>query len=408
MGEHFDIVIVGGGPVGGSLTYALAQAGFSVALVEKTAANADQQPAFDERHLGFSRGTAIAFDGIGLWQELSRAAVSIQRIHVSSRGRFGSVMMDARDEQLDSLGYVLPAREIGRVLHQAIARLDNIRVFAPAELVSTTVTDSEAVVDFLHEGQRVQVHADLLIGADGANSQVREQFAIGTTRWTYDQSAVIANIDVSAIDAGLAHERFIEHGALALLPRNDQGYAVICSVENEEADRIMDMDDSQFASYLATQMGGHITAIEAVGQRYRYPLELVRSQEVVREHLALVGNAAHFIHPVAAQGFNLSMRDVSALVETLIDARNRQQSPGSLTVLQNYANWRRQDERLMVAFTDGLIRLFVNPLLPVALMRQKGLLALRHVPALRKLFTRSVTGRLGRQSNLMRGLGLQQ
>jgi 2-octaprenyl-6-methoxyphenol hydroxylase len=317
-------------------------------------------------------------------------------------------MMDARDEGLDALGYVLPAREIGRVLHQSIAHQANITLFAPAELLSATTTGGKAVVELRHNGQSTGLQADLLIGADGASSQVRELFAIGTTRWTYDQSAVIANIDVAGIDSSLAHERFIEHGALALLPRNDRGYAIICSVTNDEADRVMDMDDEAFAAYIARQMGGHISQIQTVGKRYRFPLELVRSQGAVREHLALVGNAAHFIHPVAAQGFNLSMRDVSALVETLIKARGSGQSPGSLMALQSYADWRKQDERLMVAFTDGLIRLFINPLLPVSILRQKGLLALRHIPSLRKLFTRSVTGRLGRQSNLMRGLGLQQ
>ena len=183
MNEQFDIVIVGGGPVGGCLAYALAKAGFSIALVEKTAVTAVQQPAFDERHLGFSRSTAIAFEGMGLWQELSDSAVSIGRIHVSSRGQFGSVMMDARDEQLDALGYVLPAREIGRVLHQSIAKLENIRVFAPAELLSAEVTEGQAVVELQCDGQIQQLHADLLIGADGANSQVRQLFASPERGW---------------------------------------------------------------------------------------------------------------------------------------------------------------------------------------------------------------------------------
>jgi 2-octaprenyl-6-methoxyphenol hydroxylase len=407
MASEFDIVIVGAGAVGGSLAYALSQAGYSVALVEKTAVSARQQPAFDERHLGFSRGTAIALEGMGLWQGLSASAVPIERIHVSAKGHFGSVMMDARDEGLDALGYVLPAREIGRVLHQSISQQGNIRVIAPAQLLSASIEDGHARIELEHEGQPLVLHADLLIGADGAGSRVRELFSIQTTRWTYDQSAVIANMDVVGIDSSLAHERFMENGALALLPRSEQGYAIICSVIDEEADRIMAMDDDAFAGYIAQQMGGHIQQISTVGKRYRFPLELVRSREVVREHLALVGNAAHFIHPVAAQGFNLSMRDVSALVESLIRARNEGRSPGSLSVLRGYADWRKQDERLMVAFTDGLIRLFINPLLPVSILRQKGLLALRHIQPLRRFFTRSVTGRLGRQSNLMRGLGLQ-
>lgn len=407
MSNQFDIIITGAGPVGASLAYALSQAGFSVALVEKTPVSADRQPSFDERHLGFSRSTAVALDSIGLWDRLSENAVRIERIHVSSKGRFGSVMMDAGDEDLDALGYVLPAREIGRVLHQAIATDENISVFAPATLLSASTTRDCAEVTLDLDGQEVDLQADLLIGADGANSKVRQLFSIDTTRWTYDQSAIIANIDVSALDSTLAHERFIQHGALALLPRSSQGYAVICSVINEEADQIMAMDDVAFIEYIKEQMGGHISDITAAGRRDRFPLELVRSREAVRNHLALVGNAAHFIHPVAAQGFNLSMRDISALVETLVKAKQAGVSPGDLSILQAYASWRKQDERLMVAFTDGLIRMFINPLLPVSIMRQKSLLALRHIPALRKLFTRSVTGRLGRQSELVRGLGLR-
>ena len=406
MDNQFDIAIVGAGAVGGSLAYALSRAGFSIALIEKTAVSAHQQPAFDERHYGFSRSTAVAFDGIGLWQELCSSAVAISRIHVSSRGQFGSVMMDAQDEGLDSLGYVLPAREIGRVLHEKIAAQQNIRLFAPADVAGATVTGGKAQIELAIDNSQVQLDVDLLIGADGAESRVRELFDIGTSRWTYGESAVIANIDVSGLDTTLAFERFIGDGALALLPRNGDGYAVVCSVADDVADNLMSMGDDAFADYIAAQMGSHISGIQKVGQRFRFPLVLVRSQQSVRDHLVLIGNAAHYIHPVAAQGFNLSMRDVAALVETLVEARNKGLDIGTLSVLQSYADWRRQDERIMVAFTDSLIRLFTNPLLPVAVLRQKGMMLLRHCSPLRSLFTRAVTGRVGRQSALMRGLEL--
>jgi 2-octaprenyl-6-methoxyphenol hydroxylase len=406
-GQHYDIAIVGAGAVGGTLAYALANIGYSVVLIEKTATTAQQQPAFDERHLGFSRSTRIAFEGMGLWQEMAEVAVTISRIQVSSKGRFGTVMMDARDEGLESLGYVLPAREIGRVLIQAIDRQPAIQLLAPAEVVSVAIREHAANLQLDYQGERLELAANLLIGADGASSRIRELVGIDTTRWEYGESAVIANLDVESLEPGLAHERFIDEGAIALLPRNDAGYAAVCSVDDSDADRLMQMQDSEFADYLRSQMGSRLSAITAVGKRYRYPLALVRARQCVREHLVLVGNAAHYIHPVAAQGFNLSMRDVTALVETLQQAHQQGGHPGDLSLLQQYADWREQDERIMVAFTDGLIRLFINPLLPVALMRQQGLLALRHLPGLRKLFTRAVTGRLGKQAGLMRGISLQ-
>jgi len=235
---------------------------------------------------------------------------------------------------------------------------------------------------------------------------VRELFHIGTSRWEYDQSAVIANLDTDSVEPGLAYERFIDDGAIALLPRSEAGYAAVCSVANDRAEQLMEMDDRSFAAYMRENLGSRLAAITEVGKRFRFPLALVRSKEVVREHLVLVGNAAHYIHPVAAQGFNLSMRDVTALAEVLTKARAGGYPAGELSVLQEYTDWRQQDERIMVVFTDGRIRLFDNPLLPVVFLRQKGLLALRHFPGVRNLFTRAVTGRLGKQAALMRGVPL--
>ncbi len=403
MGNRFDIAVVGAGAVGSSLAYGLSGLGFSVALIEKTKVSASHQPAFDERHLGFSRSTMIALEGLGLWQAMSKEAIDISRIHVSSRGRFGSVMMDARDEGLQSLGYVLSVRTMGRVLHEAIAERSNIEVIAPATIVSADTTEEAAIMELEAEETSQMIMADLLIGADGADSQICRLFHIEQSRREYDQSAVIANLDVQKLDTGLAYERFIEGGAIALLPRSEAGYAAVCSVDNPEADRLMTMGNTEFGVYIQENFGSHIPPVTEVGERFCFPLALVRSREVVRNRLVLIGNAAHYIHPVAAQGFNLSMRDVAALLEILGKARTQGLHPGTLSALQKYADWRKQDERIIVAFTDGLIRVFTNPLLPVAFMRQQGLLALRYLPGLRKLFTRAVTGRLGRQAALMRG-----
>ncbi len=406
MSQSFDIAIVGAGAVGGTLAYALSRVGYSVALIERTALRADQQPAFDERHLGFSRSTRVALEGMGLWSYMGDDAVDVSRIHVSSKGQFGSVMMNAVDEGLDVLGHVLPARAIGKALYSALNDQANIHIFAPAELVSAEISVDNVALELQSGEETIQLSASLLIGSDGAESSIRERFQIGQTRWEYDQSAVIANLDVAELDQGLAYERFIPEGAIALLPRHEKGLAVICSVSDEIADSLMESNEEEFAAYIAKQMGSRLADITQVGKRYRFPLALVRSKEAVLERLVLIGNAAHYIHPVAAQGYNLSMRDVSALVEILSGARKEGIDPGSLSLLEEYASWRKQDERIMVAFTDSLIRMFVNPLLPIKLARQKGLLALRYIPGLRNLFTRAVTGRLGRQAGLMRGIPL--
>ena len=404
MDSKFDIAIVGAGAVGGTLAYALARLGFSVVLVEKTALNAVQQPAFDERHLGFSCSTKIALHCLGLWQAMSSQAVAVRRIHVSSQGRFGSVLLDARDEGLESLGYVVPAREVGRVLHRAIAQQDNIRVIAPARLLSVMTAQEMAVIVLDYGGERMEIHADLLVGADGAQSQTRELLRIGATRRAYNQSAVIVNLDTDDPEPGLAYERFIDGGVIALLPRSEAGYAAVFSVANDKAVRLMEMDEKSFAACLQEDFGRRLSHITRVGKRHCFPLTLVRSRELVRERFVLVGNAAHSIHPIAAQGFNLSMRDITALVEVLAKAYAKGRHPGELSVLQQYADWRKWDARLMVAFTDGLTRLFDIPLLPATSLYQKGLVALRYFPQARNLFIRAVTGRLGKQSGLMRGV----
>jgi 2-octaprenyl-6-methoxyphenol hydroxylase len=401
--QFFDVVIIGAGAVGASLSIALAKSGYEVALIEKSPVINHHQPAFDERHLAFSRSTRLALEGLGLWGPLAKSATQVSRIHVTSRGHFGSVMLDANEEGLDALGHVLPARVIGEILYETIESMSEITLLAPAEISDMTISDEAAMVSLEHNGTGMHLHAKLLIGADGANSQVRKAFGIDARSWHYGQSAVITNIEVASQKPGLAYERFIEDGALALLPRAENSYAVVCSVSDQSADSLMSMSKSDFIAWLNQMMGNYLARINRAGKCHRYPLALVRASETVRHRLVLIGNAAHFLHPVAAQGFNLSMRDVATLTEVLQQARINHSDPGEMDILSEYADWRQQDEKTTVAFTDGLIRLFTNPLLPVSMMRQGGMLGLRYFPSLRHFFTRVVSGRSGRQSALTRG-----
>lgn len=404
--EPYDLVIVGAGPVGATLALAAARLGFSVALVEKTIFDSRQQPAFDERHLGFSRSTKLALDAMGIWSAMESEASSIGRIHVSAQGQFGSVVMRPEDEKLDSLGYVLPARVMGSALAHLLEEQEGIAQFSPATLQSVSHADGYSEISLLHADKTVTLNARLLVGADGTDSAVRQLHEIGISRTRYHQGAVIANLDASDVEPGLAYERFIDRGVLALLPLGDNGYAVVCSVTDEKAEQVMAMDDEQFIGFVTGSFNGRLPTIMAVSRRRCYPLALIRADQVTGKRMVLVGNAAHFIHPVAAQGFNLSIRDITALIELLVLARRAGESPGAEGTLEAYARWRRQDEAIMVAFTDGLVRLSTSPLSLAALLRQKAMLGLRYCPGLRRTFTRAVTGRLGRQSGLMRGLEL--
>ncbi|TNF92626.1 MAG: 2-octaprenyl-6-methoxyphenyl hydroxylase [Gammaproteobacteria bacterium] len=404
--QRFDIVIVGAGAVGACLAIALAELGYTVALIEKSPIINHHQPAFDERHLAFSRSTRLALEGLGLWEQMAAAATQVTHIHVTSRGRFGSVMLDAQEEGLDALGHVLPARVIGEVLYLRIESTSGITVLAPTQITDMFVADDHVYVSVQHKQTETHLHANLLIGADGADSMVRKLFGIDASTWKYDQSAVITNIEVDSLKPGLAFERFVDDGALAMLPRGDNSYAVVCSISDEQADELMGMSEPELIAWLQGIMGDYLSPIRKAGKCSRYPLALVRAGETVRHRLVLIGNAAHFLHPVAAQGFNLSMRDVAALTDVLQQAKANNKDPGDLDILSEYAKWRQQDEKTTIAFTDGLIRLFTNPLLPISMLRQGGMLGLRYIPALRHLFTQVVSGRTGRQPALTRGVSL--
>ena len=246
----------------------------------------------------------------------------------------------------------------------------------------------------------------LIVAADGADSPLREHFGIGSTVSDYRQTAIVTNITPQLAHNNIAYERFTETGPLALLPMTEQRCAVVWTVASSQVEPIMALDDADFLAALQSRFGYRLGRLERVGRRQAWPLRLVQAKETVRERLALVGNAVHTLHPIAGQGFNLGARDVAVLAEVLVDAVSAGEDPGSLQVLQRYADWRARDHRNVTVFTDGLARLFSLPLPALGVARSAGMLAFDLLPPAKRLLTRMTMGRSGRIPRLARGLPL--
>lgn len=405
---EYDVVIVGGGMVGASLAIALAPSGLRVAVLEAVPFRSGTQPSYDDRAIALAYGTRRIFAGMGLWEALQAEATPIRTIHISDRGRFGFTRLDCREEGVEALGYVAVSRAMGGILGERLAKLPNVEVLCPAPVTNVVSGSDHAEVTVDFQGVMRRLHARLVVAADGASSQVREWFGIDTQRWEYDQTAIITNITPEHSHNNCAYERFTGNGPLALLPMSENRCSVVYTVRSAEAAAIMALDDAAFLDRVQERFGTRLGKLLRVGTRRAYPLSLVRAREHVRSRLALIGNAAHTLHPVAGQGFNLGLRDVAVLAEVISEAAHDGLDFGSLEILQRYAQWRRRDHMKMIAFTDGLARLFSNPLAPIRDLRNVGMLAVDLFPPLKHLMTRHTMGLAGRLPRLARGLPLMK
>jgi 2-octaprenyl-6-methoxyphenol hydroxylase len=407
MSAESDVLIVGGGLVGASLACALGQAGVRTRIVEAFPLDAGQQPGYDERSIALAQGSQRIFAGLGLWPALAPEACPIHTIHVSDRGHFGFTRLRREQEGVPALGYVATAGALGKVLQQGMRQLDTVEVMAPAQLESFHVDASGVQADIEQEGAATRCTAKLLVAADGARSSIREQLGIRTTRRDYRQTAIIANVSTDKPHDNVAYERFTDSGPLALLPMTGQRSALVWTVHERQCEAIMALNDGEFLQRLQERFGYRLGRFTRVGRRHVFPLQLLQAAESVRPRLALIGNAAHTLHPIAGQGFNLGLRDVAALVDVLLDARRSGRDFGALEILQRYADWRLADQRRVALFTDSMVRLFGQSFPPVAWLRDAGMLALDICPPAKRWFGRMTMGRAGRLPRLARGLAVK-
>jgi 2-octaprenyl-6-methoxyphenol hydroxylase len=406
--QDYDVVIAGGGMIGVSLALALAPLGLRVAVVEAVARTAEQQPSFDDRSTALSRSSQRAFEALGLWPAIVAAATPIRQIHVSDKGRFGFSHIDAAEQQVEALGYVVINRVLGTALQTALAAASNVEFICPARITATRAVSGGVVVTADEDGREAQLTTQLLVAADGAQSTVRELLGIGAQFIDYGQHAVIGNLLTAKPHAHCAYERFTDDGPLALLPMTDERMAFVWTLRPGDARTAMQCDDAAFTARLQEAFGYRLGKFSRLGRRASYPLTLSKANSLVGQRGVLVGNAAHGLHPVAAQGFNLGMRDVAALAECIADARTSA-SPdlGGTAVLERYAEWRRADQQKLVQFTDGLVRLFGSRRRSLRILRDIGMLGFDLVPGVRRLFARHTMGLAGQLPRLSRGVPLE-
>lgn len=393
-----DLVVVGGGLVGAGFACALADGPLSVLVVEAAAPPGapEGRPGFDARSTALSWGSRRIFEGIGLWPRMAPLAAPIREIRVSDQGRFGSTRIACEEQGVEALGYVMENADFGAVLRRALEAAPAAGLLAPAAVRSIAPTPEGMRLEIEGREARWRVDAALVVLADGGRSPVCGQLGIGRTVREYGQHAVVANVELELPHGGVAHERFTESGPLALLPlRSFEGArrgALVWTVEASRGEEAMRMEDGEVLRELTRRFGHRLGRIRRIGRRFRHPLRCELAAEQTRPALALLGNAAHTLHPAAGQGLNLALRDAAALAECVLRGVAEGRPPGSMAVLDDYLARRELDQRLTLAFTDGAVRLFSSgdPLRAAA--RKAGLMALDLLPPLKRALADQAMG----------------
>jgi len=408
-GVSCDVAVCGGGLVGATLALALAELALDVVLIEAHPFGTFGQPSFDDRTTALSNGSRRIFDALRVWPLLEREATAIRRIHVSDRGRFGFARLDAAEQGLSALGFVVVNRAMGAALWRRLED-SSVRILAPAKVRGMQLVDGRQRIECdLGAQGSASVAAKLAIAADGAQSALREAAGIGAQTWNYDQTALVTNVLTQRFHDHVAYERFTPSGPLALLPMSEGRVGLIWTFTPDVAQSVVQANDAEFLARLQDAFGFRLGRFMRVGARQLYPLALTRADEHVADRLAIVGNAAQTLHPIAGQGFNLGLRDAASLAEVLADGRAQQRDafdPGDGLWLERYREWRQADRTNIVRFTDGLVRLFAQPLGPIKALLDVGMLAFDLMPAAKGALSQLSLGAAGRIPKLARGASL--
>lgn len=404
-GEECDVAIIGGGMVGASLALMLSALPLRVVLVEARPPEAEDQPSFDARTTALSNGSRDILTTLGVWDGLAAEATPIRAIHVSEQGRFGRAVIDAAGQGLLALGHVVPNRSIGRELWRRLRHAERIRVLSPASVREIATGDARVTLDL--DAGRPPVHARLVVAADGAESLVRTQSGVAVTRRDYAQTAIVTSVSPARFHGHVAYERFTPQGPLAVLPQAEGRCAVILTVDPDTARSAAALPEPEFLRLVQDRFGWRLGAFSQLGRRDLYPLALTAAAGNTASRVALIGSAAQGLHPIAGQGFNLGLRDAATLAEVLADAQAEGATDaGASESLARYAAWRARDRRSLIAFTDGLVRLFQSRFAPLVAARSLGLLAFDVSPAAKAALAGLSRGFAAAQPRLARGLDL--
>jgi len=400
---HYDVIIAGGGMVGASLAVALASLPLRTLVVEATPPANAGQPSYDDRATAIAESSRRILAGIGCWSALSGAAAPIREVHVSERGAFGATRLRAAEQGLPSFGHVVENRALGNALWEQIGASRSLTAWSPARVVGMTQDEERVCVHIERDGTgETAVTARLLVAADGARSPVRGMAGIAHEARDYGQAAVIANVTPAIDHRGTAFERFTPSGPLAVLPLTQGRVTIVWTLPPAAAATVLALDDAGFLSALQAAFGHRLGVFRKTGRRVSYPLSLVQARAWHAGRIVLVGNAAHGIHPVAGQGFNLGLRDAAALAE-LLARQGPTGDPGAAAMREEYSEWREADRARTVRDTDGLVQVFTSELAPLRAGRRLGLIGLDLFPPARAAVARRGMGLGGRMPRLALG-----
>ena len=399
--EHYDVVIIGAGMVGATLacalTHRLPNPG-KILLVEASPIHTGKaaQPGFDARSTVLSASSVDYLRTLGLWQAMESAASPIQQIQVSDQGHFGGVHMHGSDANVAALGHVVENAAIGQALNQALLQSTALELCCPVQVTAVKPLQQTMQLSLTAHADVCTITAALVVLAEGGRSGLIQQLGIHINAQSYGQSAVIANVAVSKPHQGVAHERFTAKGPLALLPllphAGSHRMALVWTHPEDEIAGIMALSDAEFMARLQKDCGQGAGQILQVGKRAVFPLSLQVAEEQLRPRLALLGNVAHTLHPVAGQGFNLALRDAMALAANVRQSLEQQLDPGSFARLQAWWNLVQKDQLRTITFSDVMTKMFSSSSLSLALLRKLGMVGIELLPPLKQQLARQAMG----------------
>lgn len=399
-----QIMIVGGGPVGLLLSLGLARQGFSVQLLEsqpptqqKNTDTEKTENAFDGRVLALSFGSIEILQELGVWQALKPFATPIEHVHVSQKGFMGITTIDADEMNVNALGFSVQGRDLGQVLWQTVQEhKERIEVLAPAKLEDFTEDQDGIQAQVSIDGDVKSFKVQLLIGADGTDSQVRKSLGLPLQKKSYGAHAILAQIETAEHPRGWSYERFTTEGPVALLPMHGHFHKAVLVCPDEKLKDVMALDDQAYLRLFSEKMGDRLGGFVSVSKRLAYPLQETYVENFTRGRALLLGNAAHTQHPVAAQGLNLGIRDIAVFLGEVA-----KQGVGSTAVesisqpefLQHYAELRQPDHKKVMGMTDSLIDIFQHKSALVGHLRGLGLMAMQALPGAKRRFSRFAMGK---------------
>lgn len=386
------------------MAVALASLPLRIAIIEAFPFRADNQPSYDSRSIALAYGSMRIFDTLNIWNDIKNEACPIKKIHVSSQGQIGATRLNAEDEGLDALGYVIENRIIGNGLLKKLEAFKNIELICPASLLDLDISDTQALVTIKNGDTQTTLTSKLVIGADGANSKVRELLNIKSCKKDYEQTAIISNVTPGKPHQNIAYERFTPQGPIAVLPMTQKRCSLVFTVASSDVEKYMSLSDSEFLNTLENRFGFRTGGFTKTSKRFAYPLSLMQIKQHFSDRAVIIGNAAHALHPIAGQGFNLGIRDVSSLAEIIAEAMKSGLDIGSSEILEKYEKTRKKDQSNIAFITDGLAQVFSNQLFPLTKMRSKGLILSDMMPPLKHAMAKHAMGLSGKLPRLSRGL----